>query len=83
MKTEAQKTIAQAKRSLMTSGGGQEEVAVSQVNLRIQEIIGEVALTGVHSDTRLDSDTAPASSVSEARDTDTDPLPLPDSSSHQ
>lgn len=33
--------------SIMTTGLGQEEVVVLQVELRIQEIIGEVALTGV------------------------------------
>lgn len=37
---EAKKHITQAKRSVITPGGGQVEVAVSQVDLRIQEIIG-------------------------------------------
>ena len=41
-------------------------MVVSQVDLRIQEIIGEVALTGVQSDDPLDSDAAPGASVSEA-----------------
>lgn len=38
----------------------------SQVDLRIQEIIGEVVLTGVQSDAPLDSDTTSCASVSEA-----------------
>lgn len=36
-KIEAKACIAQAKRSMMTTGGVQEEVAFSQVDLRIQE----------------------------------------------
>lgn len=61
---EAKKWIAQAKCSMMTTGGEQEEV----VDLRIQEIIGEVALTGVQSD-------APGAPVSVAPDKESDPLP--------
>lgn len=50
MKMEAKKCIAQAKFSMMTTGGEQEVVAISEVDLRIQEIIGEVAVPCVQSD---------------------------------
>lgn len=38
---------------MMSTGGGQETSAVSQEDQRITEIIGERALTGVHSDNSL------------------------------
>ncbi len=46
LKMEAKKHIAQAKRSMTTTGGGQQEVTISPIDQRIQEIIREVALTG-------------------------------------
>lgn len=51
---------------MMTTGGGQEALTVSQVDLRIEEIIGKVALTGAQSDAPLDSDSTPYASVTEA-----------------
>lgn len=52
MKMEA---YMEAKCSMVTTGGGQEEVAVSEVVPRFQEIIGEVAVTDVQFDAPLDS----------------------------
>lgn len=72
----------EAKCSIMKTGGGQEEVVVLQVVPRIQEIIGEVALTGVQSDALLDSDATPGASLSEALDK-TDSYPPPGTSRAQ
>lgn len=45
LKIEAKKNaIAQAKHSMMTPGGGQEEAVALPTELRIEKIIGEVAL---------------------------------------
>ena len=55
---------------MMATGGGQEEGKVSQVDLRIEEVIGEVGLTGVQSDAPLDSSATPYASVTEALCTD-------------
>lgn len=63
MKMEA---YMEAKCSIMKTGGGQEEVVVLQVVPRIQEIIGEVAVTGVRLDSPLDSDDVQSASVSKA-----------------
>lgn len=79
---EVNRRISQSKHSLRTTGGGQEEVAVTQADPRIQEIIGEVALTGVQSDALLDSDATPGASLSEALDK-TDSYPPPGTSRAQ
>lgn len=48
--------------------GKLEEMTVSQVQLRIQEINGEVEMTGVQSDASLESDGSAPASDSEAAD---------------
>lgn len=45
----------------MATGGGQEDTGVSQVEFRNQEIIEEVALTGVLSKALPESDATPVS----------------------
>lgn len=51
---------------MVTTGGGQEEVEASKVDLRIQEIIGEVAPT----------DDDDAAQFLDPPDTDSVPLPV-------